>query len=111
MVCVVYILCTFYVSVSLFRVCCVFGSKVELVADSLEGMESLVAALAKSKSKSKRGDVKLRATLAEVRLAGSSAKCAALDLQYSSQHVSMSAYPKRYSLLVVICAVWRSCGC
>lgn len=38
----------------------------ELVADSLEGMESLVAALAKSRSKSKRDDVKLHATLAEV---------------------------------------------
>lgn len=52
--------------VFLFHLSCVFGSKVELVADSLEGMESLVAALAKSRSKSKRDDVKLHATLSEV---------------------------------------------
>lgn len=43
------------------------ASQVELVADSLEGMEELVKALGKSKSKSKRDDVKLHANLAEVR--------------------------------------------
>lgn len=42
------------------------ATQVELVADSLEGMERLLAALGKSKSKSKRDDVKLHASLAEV---------------------------------------------
>lgn len=42
--------------------------QVELVADSLEGMERLLGALEKSKSKSKRDDVKLYASLAEVKL-------------------------------------------
>lgn len=41
--------------------------QVELVADSLEGMERLLEALGKSKSKSKRDDVQLRDNLAEVR--------------------------------------------
>lgn len=40
--------------------------QVELVADSLEGMERLLEALGKSKSKSKRDDAKLHASLAEV---------------------------------------------
>ena len=45
--------------------------QVELVADSLDGMEKLVAALAKSTAtKGKRDDIKLRVNLAEVYTAG-----------------------------------------
>ncbi|CAN0141244.1 unnamed protein product, partial [Ectocarpus sp. 8 AP-2014] len=42
------------------------GSELELVADSLEGMEHLLAALGKSKSKSKRDDAALHTILAQV---------------------------------------------
>ncbi|CAN0469867.1 unnamed protein product, partial [Ectocarpus sp. 12 AP-2014] len=41
------------------------GSELELVADSLEGMERLLAALGKSKSKSKRDDAALHTNLAQ----------------------------------------------
>lgn len=44
-----------------------YRRQVELVADSLESMEKLMAALDKSKSKSKKDDCKLKAVLEEVR--------------------------------------------